>query len=133
MTRKIVLLATVIWLSLVSAVQAGWMIDRAKVVAANAFPNGCVDVVIEFAVPADPMVAAWTRPMIEPCRVWFRVEAYRYWPVFCTTMVHEYGHLAGYGHGPGIMSAFLDKNFWPGCRDRGRALVGLRPAGYGWE
>lgn len=145
----VVLVALAALLALAAPAQAGWRIDRSQDVAAVIYPVPCAAVEIRWGQPPDAGVDAWTRRDVEPCVVNFREGAGFDWPVFCSLMVHEYGHLAGLDHSDNPLSVMRPaggmhrdedargrvsyRGAFAGCFDRGRAFVGLRPAGYGWQ
>jgi len=83
---------------------AGWRIDRARAVAAEVWNDPCASRVrVEWGIPlADYGARAWS--YVEPdCVVGFSIIEHLPWMHFCTAMVHEYGHLAGYTHPVGVL------------------------------
>ena len=68
----------------------------AQTIAAKVFPNTCPKVtILRGQVGDDGTIAGVTGP----CEITFASDKKRIeWPTFCTTMVHEYGHLAGFHH-----------------------------------
>lgn len=83
---------------------AGWRIDRATAIAGVVWgPAPCGDVSLRWG-PLPPEVDAVAH--IEACAVEFNTtRSARTWPEFCTTMIHEWGHLAGYRHPEGLRRA----------------------------
>lgn len=73
--------------------QAGWRVQRAQAIAAQVWHHPCEDhVTLSWGVTPDGVVA---QAFVDRCEVLFSTEATP-WVSFCTTMIHEYGHLAGY-------------------------------------
>lgn len=122
-----------------------WEIGRAQTVAAKAWPaSPCagqrVTVIRDetFVAPANQQntrgLAAYVamdtnHGLLEGCTVHLTPSTDDDpWPTICTTMLHEYGHLAGHGHTPtGLMRAdglYVD----PRCEDRGRPYLGMAPS-----
>jgi hypothetical protein len=80
---------------LATPAHAGWRIDRAKLIAQIVWHNPCASGVHVTwqAIPGDDgdgLAAA------SPDLCQIIVARHAPWPVFCTTMIHEYGHLAGF-------------------------------------
>lgn len=124
-------------LSATPAAHAGWRTDRATAIARIVYHHPCVDrmqIRGGIAPAGSEDASAWT--WVDDCVVWLDRTEPLAWEPFCTTVLHEAGHLAGMGHSdrPGsVMSAFLTfghragSEHWTGtdprCRDRGRPYL----------
>lgn len=116
---------------------AGWKLDRARQVANAVFPNPCgahVRVKWWDHLPLDTWdkdVVAWTQPEYDTCEVMFLSNRHWSWIDLCTTMVHEYGHLAGLHHSSDPQDIMYEAPDWTlDCYDRGRAILGMKVLGY---
>jgi hypothetical protein len=71
-----------------------WQVARAEAVAAKAWGNPCGGAVTFRVKPIPAEDEAWAYD----CTVEYNTTEYvpTDWPTFCSTMVHEYGHLAGF-------------------------------------
>jgi hypothetical protein len=76
---------------------AGWKVQRAQAIAAAVWHHPCADhVTIEWGdLPATGIAVSAAEAFDDECRIVFAREPTT-WVEFCTTMIHEYGHLAGY-------------------------------------
>lgn len=73
---------------------AGWKIDRATAIAATVWVNPCPGGVEFRWTPLPDGVAAADAAN---CRLWIGTRQGKIeWPAWCTTIIHEYGHLAGF-------------------------------------
>jgi hypothetical protein len=92
------LLAIAILLCLPASADAGVKIDRAKAIASSYWGNPCPSGVsfywTDWRKVSDEPISAWARP--ERCAIHFNRERKMAFPTFCTIVLHEYGHLAGY-------------------------------------
>jgi hypothetical protein len=93
--RRVPLVAVALCLALgVSPARGGWRIQRAQAIAAQVWHHPCDDhVTITWGDLVTPGAVA--ESYIGECRIVFS-PAPTTWVEFCTTMIHEYGHLAGY-------------------------------------
>lgn len=96
---RCLLIALLALLTAATPAQAGWKIDRATAIARVVWHHPCEDHVTLKWGGAD-MDGGDALAEADPaqCTIWL-VDYSRYamdWPVFCTTVIHEYGHLAGY-------------------------------------
>jgi hypothetical protein len=139
----------------VSTAHAGWKIDRAKAIAAKAWNDPCDgNVVLRWADQPHGVHwgVMWTRGY--DCEIGISNTRPLAWEEFCTTLLHEYGHLAGfrdplnvgeewhsrnprsvmYADNPIVRDEGTDEHgvtrvYWHGvdrrCRDRGRPYLGL--------
>lgn len=140
------LLALTVMLSIcgpITPAEAGWKLDRATKIAELVWDDPCVDqMTIKWGDTSDPQdtglnnlfkARAAGMALRDTCTVVLDGQERQPWPVFCTVVLHEAGHLAGRGHSRhGIMRA--ERTFvghegggWDGadrrCRDRGRAFL----------
>lgn len=104
--RRALALATCLTLTVASSAQAGWRINRAEQIAAIVWNHPCNDHVLiiwEINVQDDAHeAAAWAD--VPGCTIhinanFWNEPHYRIgwsWPLLCTTILHEYGHLAGF-------------------------------------
>lgn len=83
-------------LPLVPTTPATMTTTRAQEIAAAAWGNPCGGAVQVEKVSLGLGVAA--EAVEGGCTVYFNTDADWNWPDYCSVMVHEYGHLAGYGH-----------------------------------
>jgi hypothetical protein len=134
MTR-VFLLAMAALLVVVTPAQAGWRLERAQGVAAKVWHDPCGGnvTVVWSEIPAADVALADT----ERCIVTFRTGRPVRWLRFCTRMIHEYGHLAGYRdprnlddphHSidpASVMYATEDDSHDARCEHRGRPYLGL--------
>lgn len=149
LVRRILTIAVLLTLLLASNAQAGWKIDRARVIAEYVWhynygcPDGIVSVSLQSptgAFRADK-VSAWTAEGHEPlmwsrpfdtssqrCTVYINSDRVARWGMtwieVCSGMIHEYGHLAGQEHSTNPLS-IMYPNYRPDrrCRKRGRPYI----------
>lgn len=97
---------------------AGWKLNRAKAIAAIVWHHPCDDhVTVGWAdlsgVPVDSVdTAAAAAANVALCRVTFSVDRSMTWDEFCTSMIHEYGHLAGYRDPLNIGDPYHSHSAW---------------------
>jgi hypothetical protein len=84
-------------LALASPAHAGWKVRRAQAIAAAVWHHPCGDhITLAWRDLPDTGTAVTAAEAFEDeCRIVFSREPTT-WIEFCTTMIHEYGHLAGY-------------------------------------
>ena len=141
--RRALLTATIGLLLTPAIANAGWKTTRATAIATHVW-GVCQNTLRIHFTPADPAWAdsygwAWTGN----CNVYIDTTiGARYWEPFCTTVIHETGHVAGLGHSDNprsVMranSTFVEiagtakgkfTSRWygvdPRCRDRGRPYM----------
>jgi hypothetical protein len=136
--RRYLLLAIAAALMAPNGAQAGWKTDRATRIATHIW-GVCQDQLRIHFTPADPAWAdsygwAW----IGQCDVYIDTTiGGRYWEPFCTTVIHETGHVAGLGHSDNPRSVMWGGlSLWghrygdeewvgtdPRCRKRGRPYL----------
>lgn len=96
-----------IWISalLASTAQAGWRVDRAQRIAAVVWHHPCAGrVVVAIGPTHDRADGARVEAYadVPNCTIHFDALGPAHdgrpwsWQMFCNTMLHEYGHLAGY-------------------------------------
>jgi hypothetical protein len=97
---RLVLLTIAITAAFCATANAGWRIDRAQQVAAIVWHHPCDDHV---TVQVGPVVGDDVHALayIDECRIVLNLPASFgatawSWNSTCYTMLHEYGHLAGY-------------------------------------
>lgn len=87
-------------------------IGDALAVAGSRFPAACAPVTVhtdgETSAPVGSdydwslvLAASWQGPAVPACEIWLRSDwAMWPWPVLCTEVAHEVGHLSGLEHSP---------------------------------
>lgn len=89
-------LAVLLLLIAAAPARAGWKMQRAQAIAATVWNHPCADQVdVLWARLGGGEDAAGDQVN---CDVWLRANEpdLREWPYFCTVMIHEYGHVAGF-------------------------------------
>jgi hypothetical protein len=123
--------------ALPATASAGWRLERAQAVAAKAWNDPCPGRVrIAFVAPPAPTWLAWSIPAL--CQVNLSNATHWRWRLLCPSLLHEYGHLAGYrdplnpsdpthSHDPDdIMAPFIH---WDArCADHGSTYLGYTRA-----
>ena len=83
--------------------------DRATAIAAKVWNNPCDGNValkwVDMPVGMAAYVNVWLDTGKSDCTVNFNVNQRSNWVEFCSTMIHEYGHVAGYRHPVGVRMA----------------------------
>jgi hypothetical protein len=130
MTRLAVI-ALIVCFAWPSVAEAGWKMDRATAIARVVWHHPCVDrMTIRWGITRQLNAAAYAAR--ETCAAVLNVEDRVPWPVFCTNVLHEAGHLAGMDHTRrGVMQAetvFVQSGHrWlgsdPRCARRGRPYL----------
>lgn len=92
--RRALVLSFLLALAAAAPAHAGWRLDRSKAIAAIVWRNPCAgQVTVEVApLPAEEFGEAY----IEDCRIVLNLWATRSWERVCATVIHEYGHVAGF-------------------------------------
>lgn len=159
--REAALAALIVASLLPGAAYAGWRTDRAQTIAATVWHNPCdTSVTIRWAPQPRVGALAWSFP--EACTIYLASDRPQSWPELCTSMIHEYGHLAGYrdpanptdpthSANPGsVMRATTDYQLGQvtirgrtittvavgadrRCHDRGRPYLHMRRGNYAWS
>jgi hypothetical protein len=86
-------------------------LDDALTIARRTFPAACSPVVVHGDGESSPTVATydwtsvlaagWQGPQVPACEIWLRSDWAGWpWPVLCTAIAHEFGHLSGLPHSP---------------------------------
>ncbi|MCW2989911.1 MAG: hypothetical protein JWM73_505 [Solirubrobacterales bacterium] len=109
--------AAVLLLALVAALAAAAPAPAASIgdalsVAGARFPTACSPVAVHAGgansapVGSDydwtlVLAASWQGPAVPACEIWLRSDWATWpWPVLCTEVAHEVGHLSGLAHSP---------------------------------
>jgi hypothetical protein len=134
------LVALVLGAAVAAPAQAGWRMDRAQAIAGVVWNDPCggrVQLVWE-RLPEG--ITAQTRGS-RPCTILFDRTEPLDWMSFCSYVIHEYGHLAGYldlrnpdgfehsSNPDSIMAEFFDND--RRCRQRGRPYLERNQAAAG--
>jgi hypothetical protein len=132
MARNLVLMALVAFCTLLFVPAANaWQIERAELVAAKVWHDPCAGR-LQLHVSWEPVAdAVWAESWPDECRIAIAPDWRIWgWPYICATVIHEYGHLAGYSdprnardpshsdNPRSVMYAFVHPD--RRCRDRGR-------------
>jgi hypothetical protein len=115
---RLIALALLLVLVPLSDASAGWRRERATAIAQIVWDHPCDDQVELRWQPIDGIHAAW---FSGPCQITFATEFRQDWPGFCTTMIHEYGHVAGVWHNSNPRSVMYERPLpnWR-CANNGR-------------
>jgi hypothetical protein len=110
--RALVLVAALVLLAPVSAEALTYREQRAlKVAEAKWKRLPCGGDVGFSRARIEPI---WMAMATQPCGIVFQPDANPPWPVYCTAVVHEVGHLLGVGHSPDPRSVMYERprNYW---------------------
>lgn len=144
--KRLALLTALLTVSLCATSHAGWRIDRAQQIAAVVWHHPCNDRV---TVGVGPLEGEDVHALayIDECRITL-ASAYQWsWDKTCFTMLHEYGHLAGYRDPSNVADPmhslnpasvmytepvatvhyFGDEQYDPRCDQRGRTFLASHP------
>lgn len=122
---KRALLILLLVLSFPSGAQAGWRVDRATAIARTVWNNPCGgSVKMEWA----DLSALWhAYGYAQGCTITISTEYKFDWMMFCNTVIHEYGHVAGMNHNANPYSIMYEHSNWdaPGQSVGGITIDGV--------
>jgi hypothetical protein len=118
MSRLGALLLLLLVMGLPSEAHAGWKRERAVAIAEIVWNHPCDGEVELRWIHFDDIHPGWYSG---PCQITYNTAFRQDWWGFCTTTLHEYGHVAGVGHTTNQRSIMYERPpFDKRCANNGR-------------